>query len=167
MTASANKIKYVLVWFITLPIFCNASVALAQSEPSLTSRDYEFIIIMLAVAVIYPLPAIIAFIRKHPNKWPILVVNILFGGTGIGWLGTLVWAMSAVHLSPTGSNGGESGLNLFVNDPQPIKIIDQPPQNQEDIASQLQKLKALLDQDAISKKEYELLKKSMLDKLSD
>ena len=78
--------------------------------------------------LIYAIPSIIAFRRRHPNRFAILVINIAFGGTGIGWLGALVWALSAVHLSNEtgGSNGGESGLNLVANDAKPVRLVSQP-----------------------------------------
>lgn len=75
--------------------------------------------------LIYAIPSIIAFRRRHPNRFAILVINIAFGGTGIGWLGALIWALSAVHLSNEagGSYGGESGLNLFANDVTPVRLV--------------------------------------------
>lgn len=48
------------------------------------------------VCVIYPLPSIIAFAKRHRNRWVILVINIAFGATVIGWLIALVWALNKV-----------------------------------------------------------------------
>ncbi|GJE62106.1 superinfection immunity protein [Methylobacterium trifolii] len=84
---------------------------------------------MIPVAfLIYAIPSIIAFRRRHPNRFAILVINIAFGGTGIGWLGALVWALGAVHIpnEAGGSYGGESGLNLFVNDPKAVRFVGPP-----------------------------------------
>jgi hypothetical protein len=80
--------------------------------------------IVPVVFLIYAIPSIIAFRRRHPNRFAILVINIAFGGTGIGWLGALVWALSAVHLSGEvgGSHGGESGLNIFANNVKPVRL---------------------------------------------
>ena len=47
--------------------------------------------IMLAL---YFLPTIIAVYRKKRNLAPILLVNILLGWTVIGWIVSLVWAVS-------------------------------------------------------------------------
>ena len=85
---------------------------------------------MIPVAfLIYAIPSIIAFRRRHPNRFAILVINIVFGGTGIGWLGALVWALGAVHVSNVagGSHGGELGLNLFANDARTIRLAGPVP----------------------------------------
>lgn len=115
-----------------------------NSRPSKVKRSGEFswlnstagsddivglvaVLCLLAVAL-YFLPSIIAFRRRHPNRYAILVVNLLFGGTGIGWLGCLVWSLNAVHLpvDPGRSPGGESGLNLFANDPKIFHLTSVP-----------------------------------------
>ena len=91
--------------------------------------------ILLAIALgflFYLTPTFIAFGRRHPNRWVILALNICLGGTGIVWLGCLIWAMMAIHISndPEGSNGGESGLNIFVNDPVKVRIEPPPLPNE-------------------------------------
>src|ERR1700712_3530260 len=67
---------------------------------------------------IYIIPTLVAFHRNHPNRWLILAINVAFGATIIGWIGPLVWALNVAHRSnePNGSHGGESGLNIFIND---------------------------------------------------
>jgi hypothetical protein len=42
--------------------------------------------------VVYMIPSIIAMVRKHANLASIVVVNICFGWTVIGWAVALVWA---------------------------------------------------------------------------
>ncbi len=44
---------------------------------------------------IYFLPSFIAIDRDHPNTISIIVINLLFGWTLIGWLICLVWAFSS------------------------------------------------------------------------
>jgi hypothetical protein len=51
---------------------------------------------------LYCLPGGIAFWRRHPQRWAISVLNVLLGWTGLGWIGALVWAATAVR---TGSSG--------------------------------------------------------------
>jgi hypothetical protein len=126
--------------------------ALAQSTTGGEQNDAATIwLVIAAIAiVIYFIPAIVAFSRRHPNRWPIALVNLIFGGTGLGWSGALIWACNAIHKSPTGSQGGESGLNLFVNDTKTVKLDPPPPpaaapatSTVEDAMAQLERLKRL------------------------
>lgn len=91
--------------------------------------DQVFALFVLALVPLgwafYLLPAIVAFRRQHPNRWLILAVNVMLGATGIGWAVALVWAFQAAHRAsePGGSHGGESGLNLFVNDIRTVRVL--------------------------------------------
>ena len=92
------------------------------------------------------------------------VLNLALGGTGIVWLGCLVWACGAVHKAATeeGSDGGESGLNVFANDVQKVEVVG----NQTDLPGspldQLERLKRLLDEKVINNEEFERLKAKLL-----
>ena len=122
-----------------------------------------FVVISLIATLLYMIPTIVAFCRTHPNRWLIAVVNITLGGTGIGWLGALVWACSAAHLSATGNNGGESGLNLLVNDTKRVKIEPMSRQADfENISAQLLRLKRLRDDGALTAEEYNDLKRPLI-----
>jgi Superinfection immunity protein len=68
----------------------------------------------------------VAFRRDHPNRWLIFVINLAFGGTIIGWGIALAWAMRAIHRVGSTSSGGESGLNVFINDISQIQLVDPP-----------------------------------------
>lgn len=48
----------------------------------------------LILLALYFLPFLIALGRHHVSTGGIFVVNILFGWTGIGWILTLVWALT-------------------------------------------------------------------------
>lgn len=130
------------------------------------------ILVLLTIAIvalaIYVIPSIIAFRRQHPNRWPIFLINIVFGGTILGWIGPLIWAMGAVHKSKTGSDGGESGLNIFANDPVLVKVnpTDFSIDDTDDIVEQLTKIKKLFDQDAINQEEYDRLRKPLIEQLA-
>lgn len=95
--------------------------------------EQAFAVFVLALVPLawafYLLPTIIAFRRRHPNRWLITAINVFLGGTGIGWLGALVWALGAVHVSNVagGSHGGELGLNLFANDARTIRLAGPVP----------------------------------------
>jgi uncharacterized membrane protein YqaE (UPF0057 family) len=46
---------------------------------------------------LYLLPALVAKQRGHHNAAAIAVLNILLGWTLLGWIGSLVWACTAVR----------------------------------------------------------------------
>lgn len=53
---------------------------------------------LLVLAVIffaYWYPALLAFRRHHLNKGCIMLVNLFFGWTGLGWIVALIWAASS------------------------------------------------------------------------
>jgi hypothetical protein len=55
------------------------------------------IIYLLLLLALYWLPTVIAVRRGHHNYWPITVVNLFTGWTGIGWVVALVWSVTAVR----------------------------------------------------------------------
>ncbi len=60
---------------------------------SLGPHESVIILIVLAVLIIpYFIPAIIA--RKKTNFTSILLLNIFFGWTFVGWVGALIWAIT-------------------------------------------------------------------------
>jgi len=54
------------------------------------------IVLFTLIIAAYCLPAIIAFSRRHHNRWVILAINLAFGATLIGWVIALVWALNKV-----------------------------------------------------------------------
>ncbi|KAB2793102.1 superinfection immunity protein [Brucella anthropi] len=139
--------------------------------------------IVVILAVIF-IPTIVAFRRQHPNRWLIFVVNLAFGGTIVGWVAALVWAMHYAYISEDGSNGGESGINLFVNDPVDVRVDPSmgsnastfstgssnndpaPPNTLSDAENvqTLRRLKSLFESGAISAEEYTALKAPILNR---
>lgn len=139
------------------------------------------IALFTAVALaIYIVPSVVAFRRQHPNRFAILAVNLALGGTGIGWLGALVWALQAVHLSATtgGSNGGESGLNMFVNDPQRVVLAGEraaadtaepahsTPHSMGTAVAELERLSRLHAAGHLNDAEFATLKRAIMDQVS-
>jgi len=53
------------------------------------------LLIGLFLLFVHFLPAYIAFSRNHPARWAILLVNLFFGWTLVGWAITLIWALAA------------------------------------------------------------------------
>lgn len=51
--------------------------------------------IWLAIALVYMIPTIIAFLRYHHQIGPILVINLLLGWSFIGWVVALAMAVSS------------------------------------------------------------------------
>lgn len=125
--------------------------------------DLVFIgVFFLIIGAIYIAPTFVAFKRNHPNRWIIMVINVAFGGTIIGWGIAMVWAMRAAHRVGAVSSGGESGLNLFVNDVKKIQVIDPPPLPQTSPVQELERLHDLLVRGAISQVEFDGLKGRLL-----
>lgn len=151
------------------------TTALAQSDQT-GLRQQQTTVMFAVLAVVFVigvlilfLPAYIAFRRQHPNKWAITVVCIAFGGTIIGWFGALIWALHAVHHSPDGTRGGESGLNIFNNDPVNVRVEPTaralPAAGFDDITGGLERLKGLLDAGVLTDDEYAVLKAALISKL--
>lgn len=142
------------------------SVVLAQYGPAdgFSDPHWEVLIFVIVGLIVFCIPSVIAFKRRHPNRWPILLINMIFGGTGLGWFGALMWAMSAVHRSPTGNHGGESGLNLFVNDVKTLRVSASDQQAGNDPVADLLRLKKLFDAGVVTADEYAAMRKPLLDR---
>jgi len=132
-------------------------------QPDSHTDDLVFLaIFFLLIGTIYILPSILAFRRNHPNRWIIFVINIAFGGTIIGWGVALAWALRAVHRPGSTSSGGESGLNLFINDVRKVQFVEPPPLPQTSAVHELERLHDLLVRGAISQVEFDGLKAKLL-----
>lgn len=53
------------------------------------------VLMLLAIALIYMLPTIIAFAREHRRRQDVVVANVIFGWTLIGWIVVFLWASFA------------------------------------------------------------------------
>ncbi len=51
-----------------------------------------------ALSLLFFIPAILAFLRGHPRRWPIVLLLLSLGWTGVGWLVALIWSLSATRL---------------------------------------------------------------------
>lgn len=51
------------------------------------------IIVFAVIIGVSFVPAIVAFARNHAQKWLILLLNLVVGWTGIGWIAALIWAI--------------------------------------------------------------------------
>jgi hypothetical protein len=132
-------------------------------------QDIFFLCVI--AALIYFIPTLVGFMRGHPNRWVIFLLNFVFGVTILGWFGCLIWASNAIQKRDgPGSAGGESGLNLFANDEKLVRIVNQAPvikaddpaiaavPRQNDIAEQLTALARLRADGVINEQEFSALK---------
>lgn len=63
------------------------TTAWASSDP------FIFSIIVLLALLIHFLPSFIAFSREHKSRMLILLLNVVLGWTGIGWIVLMIWAV--------------------------------------------------------------------------
>jgi len=54
------------------------------------------LVYLILIGLAYFIPAVIAFMRGHQSRWAILVLNIVFGWTFIGWIIALIWSLTGV-----------------------------------------------------------------------
>lgn len=126
------------------------------------SGDTFALIFIIIVCVIYTVPSVIAFSRGHPNRWIILLINIVFGGTVLGWGVALFWALRAFHLDGGESSGGQSGLNLFINDTKKVEVLNSAGLSSSRFAEELERLHQLLLRGAITQPEFDGMKAKLL-----
>lgn len=48
--------------------------------------------VALVIGIVFALPTLIAFVRRHPHRWLIFLVNAFAGPTVVGWFIALVWS---------------------------------------------------------------------------
>jgi len=54
----------------------------------------EALISLIAVMLVYFLPAIIAAFRRHHNGAAIALLDLLLGWTVLGWIAALIWSVT-------------------------------------------------------------------------
>ncbi|ESX51850.1 hypothetical protein X760_31345 [Mesorhizobium sp. LSHC422A00] len=137
----------------------------------MSDSESNVLAILLIAAVIFLIPTIIAFLRRHPNRWVIFLLNTFLGATGIIWFGCLIWACKAIHITESrlGTNGGESGLNLTANDVRRVRlehgIPNPPPSPQistEERLNRLERLKKLRDDGAIDPEQFQRMRDAIV-----
>jgi hypothetical protein len=50
------------------------------------------LVVVVILLAVYFFPAVIAYRRNHQGMLAIVLLNLLLGWTGVGWLGALAWA---------------------------------------------------------------------------
>ena len=136
----------------------------------------EFLLILGLCFVAYLIPSFIAFARGHPNRYVILVINVVLGGTGLGWLVSLIWALDVLHLEGRhfASQADTSGWNPAENKPRAAALTVwsdsvEHPRSQEEApisaaaaVAQLEKLTHLKAAGHLSESEFAALKSAIL-----
>lgn len=100
------------------------------------SIAFILLIIVLCI-IVYFLPTMVAFIRKHSNRLAIFFLNLFTGCTGLGWLAAFIWA--------------------FIDKPL-VKIQGTPT-----VAQELKELAELKEQGIITEEEFQIKKNKLLD----
>lgn len=85
---------------------------------------------------IYFVPSIVAHKKDHKQKLPIILVNVFFGATLIGWVGALVWCF----ISPVDVENVKSG----------------------GVADEIEKLSELKDKGVLTEDEFKAKKEQLL-----
>lgn len=103
-----------------------------------------FIVVIILGCVFYFLPTIIAILSGKNNAIAIGALNFFLGWTLLGWVVSLVWSLSSESKN------------------QQVIISQRYPGKNEDGFDKLSKLKKLLDENAITREEYESEKRKIL-----
>ena len=80
-----------------------AMSALSSDHP-ISGDAVQGLILLFIIVAVYFAPSIFATRRGHPNSLPIIIVNVFFGWTLIGWVAALAWAASSFE-KPSAANG--------------------------------------------------------------
>ena len=51
--------------------------------------------VTIPLVLVYLLPSFLAIARGHQSWWAIVTLNLFLGWTVIGWIGALVWSLTA------------------------------------------------------------------------
>jgi hypothetical protein len=112
----------------------------------------------------YFLPTIIAIVRKKSSAGAIFVLNLLLGWTLLGWVGALIWALSAdnrettVIVNNAAPAQPHSYTNVTMRKPGPTDAKT----SQQDKLDQLRQLKQLFDEGALTEDEFNKQKAAIL-----
>jgi hypothetical protein len=134
--------------------------------------------ILFILLVPYFLPTIIAILRQKTNTGAIFALNLFLGWSLIGWIISLVWALSSDNMRTQ---------TIIVNNPPPAPPSPAPPHEykgiqlnrkaagsgnytgtkqaeaqQPDKFEQLRKLKLLLDEGVLTQEEFDRQKSRLL-----
>ena len=106
-------------FLISCLISANADCSNANESNHEALAVFYFVFGILLI-LFYLIPTAIAFYREHHYKWIILAINLILGGTGVGWLVAFVWAVwpkntsfADVVLNDPTTNSLEAGREIY------------------------------------------------------
>jgi len=134
--------------------------------------------ILFVIVVPYFLPTIIAILRQKTNTGSIFALNFFLGWSLIGWVVSLIWALSSDNLPnhtvvvnnmpppPTGSAPAYEYKGVQLQRQATAKSnypgAHQADAGQPDKYEQLRKLKQLLDEGVLTQQEFDKQKSKLL-----
>ena len=68
-------------------------IAIKGGADSIFSYYFAFVMVGLG-SYLYMLPSTVALSKNHPQFVPILLTNMFFAETGVGWILVMMWATS-------------------------------------------------------------------------
>ena len=97
-----NKEKAAVAPPAAMPVRLPAALQ-APGEPPTTLFDANTAVgVLIIIAVIggaqtlYFMPSLVANLRGHPNFPAIFFINLMTGWSGLGWVGAMAWALTAI-----------------------------------------------------------------------
>jgi len=125
--------------------------------------------VMFLLLFPYFLPTIIAVLRRKSSAVGVFFLNLFLGWTFIGWVGALIWALSADRQPTIIVNNVPSSSAPPPPPPPPPSshsytnvTIRKPGATQQDKIDQLRQLKQLLDEGALTEAEFNRQKAEIL-----
>lgn len=115
----------------------------------------ETVILVFGV-IIYFVPTIVAGFRDHHSQAPIFALNLFLGWSVLGWVGALVWSLTATRTDV--SFGRLIGERHVVQPPSAEPAL---PVNS--ISEEIERLYALKEKGALSEEEYQRTKANLLE----
>lgn len=73
------------------------------------ASSYMGVATLVTAALFYFPPTIVAWVRRHPNRLSIFLLNLLLGWTLIGWVVALIWSASAIRKAGADRPQDQSG----------------------------------------------------------
>lgn len=83
-----------LAMIVVVVVFLLIYEAMTIKDPPEISRFLLGGIVFSALLIVYFLPTLVAYTRKHTNAVAILILNIFTGWTFVGYIVALVWAFT-------------------------------------------------------------------------